>query len=128
MIVIDASVVIDLLLRTGSWEAAGRRIARSTLHAPELLDLEVLQVLRRYRLHEGLVESRAATAVSDLAALRIRRHRHELYRSRIWALHENLSAYDAVYVALAEALRAPLLTRDARLTRSPGHRARIELI
>jgi len=128
VIVLDASVILDLLLQSGAARAAADRMEGSSWHAPELMDLETLQVLRRYRLHEGLSERRATEALSDFSSLNIRRHRHAPYLNRIWELRDNLTAYDAAYVALAEALRAPLLTRDARLARSRGHGALIELI
>lgn len=128
MIVFDASVVLDLLLRTGSWEAAEALIERHDVHAPELLDVEVVHVLRRYRLHEGLTEKRASAAIEDLGALPIERYRHEFLLPRVWAMHRNLTAYDAVYVALAELLEVPLYTSDARLSRSKGHRVMIELL
>lgn len=128
IVVLDASVVLDLLLRTGAWEAAAATVRGSTLHAPELLDVEVLQVLRRYRLREGLSEERTSQALADFAALRIERHRHAIFLPRIWELHENLTAYDAAYVALAEGLDAPLITRDAKLAGSSGHRAQVELL
>ncbi|HUO83771.1 MAG TPA: type II toxin-antitoxin system VapC family toxin [Thermoanaerobaculia bacterium] len=124
----DASAVIDLLLRSGAWEQVSRRFAPGSIHAPELLDLEVLQVLRRYRLNETLSLSRAREAVMDLAGLPIQRYSHEPFRERIWALHENLTAYDACYVALAEALEAPLVTCDRRLSRSAGHGAEIQVV
>lgn len=68
-----------------------------------------------------------AGALSDLGDLRATRYGHQPLRRRVWALRKNLTAYDAAYVALAEFLDAPLLTSDARLARSAGHRARIEL-
>lgn len=71
---------------------------------------------------------RAQQALSDLADLPISRYPHDLFLFRIWQLRQNLTAYDAAYVALAEALSAPLLTRDARLASAPGHRARVELL
>jgi predicted nucleic acid-binding protein len=135
MIVVDASVVIDVLLGT----AAGRRLADrvfdrdADLHAPHLLDLEVLQVLRRYAAAGELKPGRAREAVDDLADLPITRHQHVVLASRIWELRHNLTAYDAAYVALAEALEATLLTRDAGIAalqegrrRKPG--MRIELV
>ena len=128
MIVVDASLIIDLLLQTAASRAIAERLSDSPLHAPELLDLEVIQALRRYRLSEGLPERRAREALEDLAALRIERHGHAVLRERIWELHQNLTAYDAAYVALAEALEAPLLTRDARLSRSRAHRADVQLV
>jgi predicted nucleic acid-binding protein len=126
--VIDASAVLDLLLGSGAAESVSSRIENTALHAPELIDLEVLQVLRRYRLHEGLSRSRAEEALEDFSAIRIQRHRHRLYLARIWELHENLTAYDAAYVVLAEALQAPLLTSDRKLAQSSGHRAQIDLV
>jgi predicted nucleic acid-binding protein len=65
-------------------------------------------------------------ALDDLLALPIRRHSHRLLLDRVWALRNNLSAYDAFYVALAEVLDAPLITRDGRLARTKGHKARIQ--
>lgn len=128
MIVADASVIIELLLNTDAAEAIAERLDGEPLHAPEILDLEVLQVLRRYRLREHLTARRAGEAVNDLALLRIERHGHGAHRDRIWQLHENLTAYDAAYVSVAEVLDVPLVTLDARLARSTGHEARIELI
>jgi predicted nucleic acid-binding protein len=130
MIVLDASALVELLLGT----EAGRTIAARTadprlgLHAPHLADVEVAQALRRY-VREGLLEaSAAAAALVELRALDLERHSHEPLLDRVWALRENVTAYDAVYVALAEALEAPLLTCDARLARAPGLRARFELV
>jgi len=127
--VLDASVVVELVLGT----AAGHRLLpllgeEESLHAPELLDVEVIQVVRRY-LRDGQIGARrAGTAVELLAGLDLTRHGHGPLLPRIWALRNNLTAYDAAYVALAEALDAPLLTRDGRLARSAGHTARIELV
>lgn len=118
MIVVDASVVVEVLLSS----SAGRRIAErlldpsQSLAAPHLLDVEVLQALRRYARAGDLDAGRASHALDDLAALPILRFPHEPLTARIWALRDDLSAYDAAYVALAEALEARLLTRDARLT------------
>ena len=98
-----------------------------TLHAPHLLDLEVLQVLRRYAAAGEISAERAREALDDLAAFRLRRWAHEPLTLRIWDLRQNLTAYDAAYVALAEALGAPLLTRDRRLASAPGIRARVEV-
>lgn len=128
MIVVDASVIIELLLNTPKAEAIAERIANESLHAPDLLDVEVLQVLRRYRLRERLSVARSAEAVADLLSLRIERHRHLPHCERMWQLHRNLTAYDAAYVTLAEALDSPLVTLDARLARSSGHTAVVELL
>ncbi len=99
-----------------------------TLHAPHLVDVEVAQVLRRYAIAGEADAGRCRTALDDLAGLPLTRYAHDFLLPRVWELRDNLSAYDAVYVALAEALDAPLLTRDRRLTNAPGHRARVELV
>lgn len=106
-----------------------RRIFRpdETLHAPHLIDIEVAQVLRRYAMSSAIDEARGREALADLADFPLRRYSHDLLLMRLWALRANLTAYDAAYVALAETLDAPLLTRDRRLAAAPGHRARIEL-
>lgn len=129
MIVIDASALIEMLLVTGVGTRVRARLFREddTLHAPHLLDLEIVQVLRRACLIGELQPHRAAEALADLDGLRIVRHPHEPYVPRIWQLRHSLTAYDAAYVALAEALDAPLLTRDARMASAHGYRARIEL-
>ena len=98
------------------------------LHAPHLVDVEVAQALRRYVREGDLDASAAQTALDDLRSLDLRRHAHEPLLGRVWALRENLTAYDAVYVALAEALDAVLLTCDGRLTRAPGAARRVELV
>jgi len=130
LIVLDASALIDLLLRGDGVEGIEERVFApgETLHAPHLIDLEVAQVLRRYRLAAELSDARAEIAFADLAALSVQRYPHDVLLPRIWALRHNASAYDAAYLALAEALNAPLLTRDRRLAASHGHRARIEVI
>ncbi len=130
MIVLDASAVIELLLGT----SAGRRVAkrirspRLSLHAPHLIDLEVSQALRRYVGSGVLEERRARLALEHLGQLGLLRYPHDLFLPRIWALRENLTAYDAAYVALSEALPAPLLTLDRRLAGAPGIGAAVEVI
>jgi predicted nucleic acid-binding protein len=130
MIVVDASAVLEVLLRTPTATAVERRLFESsqTLHAPHLLDVEVAQVVRRYAANGEIDAERGRMALADLADLSLRRYPHDFLLSRVWDLRNNLTAYDAVYVALAEALDAPLLTRDKRLAASPGHHARIELV
>lgn len=130
MIVLDASAVLELLLVT---PAAVRQLDRvfapeESLHAPQLLDLEVAQVLRRYCAAGEVERGRADQALTDLADLAITRYPHPPLLARIWELRHNVTAYDAAYLALAEALEAPLLTGDTRLAGAPGHRARIELL
>jgi len=129
VIVLDASAVIELLLQTATGKRVARRIAARSqgLHAPHLVDVEVLQVLRRWEARGALPSDRAAEAVVDLGQLDLRRHPHDVLSSRIWELRANVTAYDAAYLALAEALRAPLLTTDGRLARAPGHRATVEV-
>lgn len=130
MIVLDASTAVELVLQTSAAATIETRLFAEgeTLHAPHLLDLEVAQVVRRYFLTGELSAERGRAALTDLAELPISRYPHDLFLPRIWELRRNVTAYDAVYVALAEALAAPLLTRDGRLATSSGHAATIELI
>lgn len=130
MIVIDASAVLEALLRTPAAKAVEDRLFahRQTLHAPHLLDVEVAQVVRRYAANGDIDSERGLMALTDLADLPLRRYPHDFLLPRIWDLRNNLTAYDATYVALAEALDAPLLTRDRRLAAAAGHRAQIELV
>ncbi len=130
MIVVDASAVLELLLATPAAPRVADRLfaPAESLHAPHLLDLEVLQVLRRYSLSGELAGERGLQALEDLADLPVTRYPHDPFLSRIWELRHNLTAYDAAYVALAEALRAPLLTRDRSLASSASHTVTVELI
>lgn len=130
MIVLDASAVLELLLVTPVGVRVFNRAfsADNTLHAPELLDLEITQVLRRYVAAEELGPERAEQALTDLSDLAIRRYPHAPLLSRIWQLRHNLTAYDGAYAALAEALGATLLTCDARLAAAPGVRAEVEVM
>ncbi len=130
MIVLDASAVLELLLITDKGGRVAQRIGapEETLHAPHLIDLEVAQVLRRYVNRRQLDEVRAAEALGDLRDLDLSRYPHDVLLGRIWELRHNASAYDAAYVALAEALDAPLLTSDARLGELPDPRIRIEVL
>ena len=99
-----------------------------SLCAPSLLRLESLNVLRRLLLSKIVSEPTAHLAFADLMRLGIHYYSEEALVRRVWNLRHNLTAYDAAYVALAESLEAPLLTRDDRLAKSSGHRARIEFI
>jgi len=99
-----------------------------TLHVPHLVDVEITQALRRFALAGHLSETRARIALADLAMIAMRRYPHDVLLPRVWQLRGNLAAYDGVYVALAEALAAPLVTRDGRLAGASGHGARIELV
>ncbi len=130
MIVIDASALLEVLLNTpAAGKVAERLFAKNdTLHAPHVLDLEVAQVLRRYTFSGEMDVERSEQALEDLADLPLNRYPHDVFLFRIWTLRRNLTAYDAAYVALAEALDAPLITRDTALARAPGHHARVEVI
>lgn len=130
MIVVDASAVLEVLLQTSNTPAVEKRLyeAGQTLHAPHLIDIEVAQVLRRVAMAGRIDGDRGRMALSDFADLPMQRYPHEALLPRIWALRHNLTAYDASYVALAEALDAPLLTRDSRIARATGHRARVEVV
>jgi predicted nucleic acid-binding protein len=130
MIVLDASAAVELLLGTEMGRSIAARIADPALglHAPHIVDVEVAQALRRY-VHDGEVDPGAArAALEDLRSLDLERHSHEPLIDRVWALRKNLTAYDAAYIALAEALDAVLLTCDGKLVRAPGTRVRIELV
>ena len=130
MIVADASVVLEVLLRTRVAPQIEERIFSpgETLHAPHILDLEVAQVLRRYCVSGTMKPERGLEALVDLADLPITRYPHDIFLPRIWELRHNMTAYDAVYVALAETLSASLLTRDTRLASASGHEAAIVLL
>jgi predicted nucleic acid-binding protein len=130
MIVLDASALVELLLGTSLGRTVAGRIAlpETGLHVPHLADVEVAQALRRYVREGELDAGSAASALEDLRALDVQRHSHEPLLDRVWALRANLTAYDAVYVALAEALQTTLLTCDGRLARAPGMARRVELV
>ena len=130
MIVTDSSAVLEVLLRSQAGVEIEKRIFsfREILFAPHLLDLEVSQALRRYCNSGEMDVARGKEALEDLQDLPINRYPHDVFLPRIWELRHNMTAYDAVYVALAETLPAPLLTRDAHLASVPGHEAFIELI
>jgi predicted nucleic acid-binding protein len=114
--------------------AAGNRVAErlfspaQALHAPHLLDVEVAQALRRETAAGRVSASRASEALQDFLDLPITRHPHDFLLWRIWDLRENLTAYDATYVALAESLGAALLTCDTTIRAASGHYARVEVI
>lgn len=130
MIVIDASALLEILLRTDRAERLMERAlaASERLHAPYLLDIEIAQALRRLVQRQEITSLRAEQALEDYGQLFIERHIHQPLLRRIWQLRESLTAYDGAYVALAEALDAALLTCDARLARAHGHHATIELV
>ncbi len=129
MIVLDASAVLELLLNTEAGQLVSDRIEDEgeSLHVPHLLTAEVAQVLRRYVTTGILDAARARTALEDLLDLDASRYGHEELLPRAWELRANLTIYDALYVALTEALPATLLTFDRKLAAAPGHAARVEV-
>jgi predicted nucleic acid-binding protein len=130
VIVVDASAMLDALLQTSAAASVRQHLfsPRQTLHAPHLLDIEVAQVIRRYVLAGELDAGRALGALDNLAAFQVRRYPHGALLPRVWELRNNFSAYDAVYLALAEALDARLLTRDRRFATSVGRHSSVELV
>ena len=130
MIVLDASALVELILHTPTGQLVATRITDPAegLHAPHLADIEVVQALRRY-VREGSIDADAAVvALDDFRALDLQRHAHEPLLERVWELRENLTAYDAVYVALTEVLDGVLLTCDGPLSRAPGLACRVVLV
>lgn len=129
MIVVDASVLASALGDDAEdGRRARKRILSERLSAPELIDLEVLSVWRRAVRAGRMTARRSSQAVSDLRRLRIARAPHRPLLPRVWELGSNLTPYDAAYVALAEALPAPLLTADRRLAQAPGLRCEVLLV
>jgi predicted nucleic acid-binding protein len=129
VLVVDASVLVVALGDDGAdGDAARERLRGEDLVAPELLDLEVLSVLRGQMMAGALDARRAELALSDLSAMPIKRAPQLSLLRRCWELRDNLTTYDASYVALAEVLGVPLLTGDRRLARSSDPRCRIELL
>jgi predicted nucleic acid-binding protein len=129
VIVVDASALLEFLLQTPLGTRVEVRLFqdRDELHSPHLVDVEVTQGLRRLVRMGEVSADRAAEALTDLAGLDLHRHAHVDFLTRAWKLRDNITAYDAMYVALAEALDAPVVTCDEPLSKAPGHRARVEL-
>lgn len=129
MIVPDASVVVPALVDERRDGARARELLSSDadLHAPHLLDVEVASVLRRHSATKWISASRAAAALADFEDLAVTRYPHLSLLPRVWQLRANVSAYDAVYVALAEALGTAFVTADVRLARAPGLRCPVRL-
>lgn len=130
MIVLDASALLELLTRSDRGRLVEARVLRASesIHAPALIDLEVAQVLRRYVATGQVPEHWARSALDVAVAFPMTRYLHEPLMKRVWDLKDNLTACDAAYVALAEALRAPLVTCDARLARVAGFGTTVDLI
>ena len=130
MIVLDASAAIEWLLKSPAGVIIDKRIfARSeSLHAPHLLDVEVAQVLRLYVREKMITAQRGQEALEDLAGLPLERYPHDFLIPRVWELRATLTAYDAVYVALAELLDASLLTCDRKIATASRHSVNIEVV
>ena len=129
MIVTDASTVVLALGQDGpAGDAARERLSGVRLVAPELLDVEVVSAWRRHEAAGRLDPKRAALARADLRALPVERVSHRLLMERCWESRANMTVYDAVYVALAELLDAPLVTADRKLANAPGVRCRVEIV
>ncbi len=126
MIVVDASAIVDYVTHRSRPDLA-RRMVDAVLHAPHLVDVEVAHALRGVAARGELSSDRVSDALRDAAEMRIKHYPHRPLLVRAWQLRDNLSIYDAVYVALAELLEAPLVTCDARLAAASGHDAEIEL-
>jgi predicted nucleic acid-binding protein len=129
VLVVDASVLAPALADDGpDGDAARARLRGQSLAAPELIDLETTSVIRGRSRAGHLDVRRAGLALTDLVDLPLRRAPHRPLLARCWELRENLTVYDAAYVALAEVLDVVLLTADARLANAPGPRCEIELL
>jgi predicted nucleic acid-binding protein len=128
--VVDASAIVEMLLKTPIGERCRDRLFADgeALAAPHLLDVEVGQVLRRFDASGDLSSERGREALADLADLPLTRYPHGPLLGRAWELRQSMSAYDSVYVALAEALDAPLVTCDGRVARAHGHVATVEVM
>jgi predicted nucleic acid-binding protein len=133
MLVVDASAVTELLLGRPAAGTVARQLREHDfdLHAPQLLDVEVLTALRRVVAAGDASAERAGEAVADLRDLPVERYGHDALVRRIWELRQYFSPYDAAYVALAETIAddgAPLITADARLARAVGSHTRVRVI
>jgi len=129
VIVVDASVLAVALGDDGTdGQQARERLTDETLFAPELVDLEVISVWRRHVAAKLMPARRAASALTDLAHLPLRRSSHQPLLHRIWELRHVVTPYDAAYLALAEALDVVLVTADAHLSRASGIKSDIEVI
>jgi predicted nucleic acid-binding protein len=128
LVVLDAGVLFEVVAGTPMAEPIRRRIAGTEQVAPHLIDAEVLSVVQRWARTGELDRTAAAQALDDLRDWAGERFAHRSLLRRAWELRENVRGYDAFYVALAEALGVPLLTRDARLARAPGPQCPIEVM
>lgn len=122
--------MVELVLGTRRGRLVAQRIQdpAATLHSPCLLDVEVAQAIRRYVRSQQVSPDRGRKAIELLRAFDATRYPHDVLLPRIWSLRDNLSAYDAAYVSLAEALSCPLVTTDRKFRRGPGAHIEIEVI
>jgi predicted nucleic acid-binding protein len=127
VVVVDTSAVVDALIGGPAPALVSRLADGADLHAPHLIDVEVLHVLRRLVRSEVLSEERALDARHDFDDLRLLRYAHSPLTERAWELRHNVTAYDAMFVVLAEALRAPLVTCDAALAAAAAGIVEVEL-
>lgn len=129
MLVIDASAVVELLMASPTGSAVGDFVFSSDepLAAPQLVDIEVLHAIRRFHRTGVLSLDRSEQALEDFGDLPINRYGHEILRAGMWRLRNNVTAYDAAYIALAEILEARIVTCDGKLARSSGHDAGFRL-
>ncbi len=127
MLVLDASAAVELVLETPLGRAVAARLVRESgpLHAPHLLDVEVLSALRLLVRTKEVPAEAAESALSSFGLLPIVRYPHSYLLERAWELRASVSAYDAMYVSLAEALGAPVLTCERRLARAHRLRANV---
>ena len=129
MIVVDASIVVTALADDGAdGDLVRTRLRGELLAAPHVIDIEVLSAWRRLAAAGDLDDRRASLAIEDLRSLRMQRAAHGPLLERCWELRDNVTPYDALYVALAEAAGATLVTADAKLAAAPGPTCQIELI
>jgi predicted nucleic acid-binding protein len=127
VIVVDAGALIAVLTIPAKLPALHRRLLDEPLHAPHLVDVEVLSGLRGLAMGGKVADDAVQAAMADFMALELVRHVHQPLRPRIWELRHNATAYDATYLALAEALEVPLVTTDRALARVPDVRVDVEL-
>ena len=128
MKVVDASVVVEALRPDRPLSEASADALKTDAVAPELVDLEVIHTIRRLRRIGDIDDVEGHLVVRDLMRMPLIRRSHRPFLPRIWELRDNLTAYDATYVALAEAFGCPMITADARIAAAPGVRCEIVVL
>jgi predicted nucleic acid-binding protein len=128
VIVVDASVVVEVLVGGPAGAPLRARLRHQDLAAPDIIDVEVASALRRMRLSGAVTSERLDRAVAHLARLRIDRQPSRILIRRALELRDNLTSYDGAYVALAEAYRCTLITGDRRIAAAPGIRCEVDVI